>query len=123
MTMDIPDRIVPESRLWRFKATVLPLKKAEGPYRFRSPLFIYRQGDFQPLGCGVVFLSGHALVAEIALDYSIPERLEVETGRQHWIYPHVTYDLTKNEVKIDYLVISPNATTDVEHDPIGTALL
>ena len=109
--MDIPDRIVPESRLWRFKATVLPLKKAEGPYRFRSPLFIYRQGDFQPLGCGVVFLSGHALVAEIALDYSIPERLEVET------------DLTKNEVKIDYLVISPNATTDVEHDPIGTALL
>jgi hypothetical protein len=70
-----------------------------------------------------VFLSGSALLAEVALDYSIPERLEVETGRNHWIYPYVTHNLVTNEIKIDYLMISPNASVDIEHDPIGTALL
>lgn len=121
--MDIPDRIVDQVRLWRFKAVVLVLTPGQ-EFRFNAPLFVFRPGENKPLGCGVLYLAGNLLQVDAMLDYSLPERLEVETGRKHWIFPHVMHDLRDTKPPtITHLLISPAETSDPQHYPIGTALL
>lgn len=120
--MDLPDRIIDQARLWRFKAVVFPELKEE--YWFQSPVFVHREGQVGALGCGVLYVSGNALHAEIALDYAIPERLDVQTGKKYWIYPHVKFDLEEpGPPAIHYLVLSSSPPVDPRHEPIGTALL
>ncbi|MGH7703151.1 MAG: hypothetical protein ACREMO_08650 [Gemmatimonadales bacterium] len=94
--MDIPDRIIGDDvRLWRFRAEVLRVTEP-GLYRYRNPVPVTAAGKlvgFAAIFGNVCGAFGGPLVkdfrADVAIDYHLPERLDVEAGRRLWTLPQV----------------------------------
>lgn len=117
--MDIPDRIVTEERLWRFKAMVIRVSPG-AVFAFTNPVPVYTVGNratSKLIGCAVLYLEGKDIIADGVLDYATPERLDIETGqRQWWLTP-----VTKNG-QISQLILDTQGLS-LEHLSIGTPLL
>lgn len=117
--MDIPDRVVAEERLWRFKAMVI--RVTPGTFlSFNNPVPVHTVGiggRSKLIGCAVLYVEGGDIIADGVLDYATPERLDIETGqRQWWLTP-----VTKNGFIKELILDTQGLSRD--HLSIGTPLL
>lgn len=138
----IPDRVIDDdTKLWRFRSVVLPRLEDGVVYRVRNPVPVSAGGKL--VGFASVWCAGaiqpEAIVAEVAVDYALPERLDAENGVHLWTLPRVTvfYDYTPKDkftdqfkliggraetyVQIHSLQITEHCT-DVSQPHIGSAL-
>lgn len=65
---------------------------------FDNPISVYSDDDTL-IGFARVFKEGKVFLSELILDYSIPERLDIETGKKYWIKTKY------NGNKIEYFTI------------------
>lgn len=96
--MDIPDRIIEDVRLWRFRAQVMSKwdpnncsgRDGNDPREFRvlNPVPVYADGRM--VGYGAVTFQYGTVYADVAIDPAIPQRLDVETGIKQYLLPKVT---------------------------------
>lgn len=96
--MDVPDRIIgDEVKLWRFRAEVLYPREA-ALYRYRNPVPVTAGNRIVGFASLMANVSGsftssaylvRAFLADVAVDYSLPERLDVENGKKLWVLPQV----------------------------------
>ena len=92
----VPDRIIgDEVKLWRFRAEVLHPRDA-ALYRYRNPGPVTAGGKlvgFAAMQANINAMYPTPLVrcfiADVAVDYSLPERLDFETGKKLWLLPQV----------------------------------
>lgn len=88
----VPDRIIDEdTKLWRFRSVVVSALQDGIAYRFRNPVPVTAGGKL--VGFASVWVSAvtgiEEILADVAVDYAIPERLDVENGRKYWTLPRV----------------------------------
>jgi hypothetical protein len=123
--MDVPDRIIEgnDTKLWYFTAMVLPDVDPNVSFQYQNPIQIY--ADCRIVGCGVLYEQDRQLFAECAVDYSIPQRLDAESGAKVWCLPHVrvipaTLRTPHSNTIVDIVRLELHgACTDSLHEPIG----
>jgi hypothetical protein len=119
---DIPDRIIEDAHLWYFTAMVLPDIDPNVSWQWQNPISVYASGKI--VGCGVLFVEDRQLYAECAVDYAIPERLDVESGTKIWCLPKVSVFPATLATRHQHTVVDferlelRNACTNSDHEPI-----
>lgn len=94
--MDIPDRIIGDDvKLWRFRADVLRRFEPDALYLYRNPVPVVAGQQlvgFAAIGAEEHYSRNpppHRIWADAAVEYELPERLDVETGRRLFLLPRV----------------------------------
>ena len=94
--MDIPDRIIgDEVKLWRFRADVLRTFEPDALYLYRNPVPVVvgtQLVGFAAIGFEEHWSRNpppHRVWADAAVEYELPERLDVETGKRVFQQPRV----------------------------------
>lgn len=55
-------------------------------FRYENPVPVF--SDDKLVGFAYMYRMGQSLYADVAVDYSIPARLSVETGEKHYLLPY-----------------------------------
>lgn len=83
-----PDRYIDDDvKLWRFQSVVLHRLEGETEYRVRNPIPVTAGGKL--VGFASIFCEYGRLIADVAVDYGLPERLDVENGKKLYTLPRV----------------------------------
>lgn len=92
--MDIPERIVTaeNTRLWRFRTPVLNIPKDGSATDFRADGPVPVKSDGKVVGHATFDRVGDQLIAEVGVDYAIPERLDVQNGTKVWLVPMLSIE-------------------------------
>lgn len=97
--------------IFQVSGEIAHIGKPPFPYIYSNPVSVTSE-DGQLIGAARIFVQGDTLAADLFLNYSIPERLDIENGEKYYLKAVAVRLLPNSVQSIDSLVLDKTPLED-----------